>query len=177
MICRNQHQPCLAPTSNPEPDENHQDLRCFPLHTPPVICEICRHPIIKPQLASPPSFQCSFLHHLAPRESTYGRVLRTGLVCTTSFKVRFIHVSHVTRCPFSVSPFLSSTSIGWPCAAVKRPRGSCAFFISWYSSGCEVSKGDAIGFQRDERGDAPLWMLGELFNVYCDGVLVHRNMR
>lgn len=54
----------------------------------------------------------------------------TGLVCTTSFNVKFIHVSHVTKCPFSVSPFLSSTSIGWPCAAVRRPRGSCCLLAS-----------------------------------------------
>jgi len=49
----------------------------------------------------------------------------TAFVCTTSFKVRFIHVSHCTRWPLRVSPFLSSTSIGWPCAALRRPRGSC----------------------------------------------------
>lgn len=52
-----------------------------------------------------------------------GRAL-TGPVCTTSFSVRFIHVSHCTRWPLSVSPFLSSTSIGWPWAALSRPRGS-----------------------------------------------------
>lgn len=49
----------------------------------------------------------------------------TGLVCTTSLRVRFIHVSQVTRWPLRVSPFLSSTSIGWPWAAFRRPRGSC----------------------------------------------------
>lgn len=48
----------------------------------------------------------------------------TGLVCTTSRRVRFIHVSQSTRWPLSVSPFLSSTSIGWPCAAFKSPRGN-----------------------------------------------------
>ena len=29
------------------------------------------------------------------------------------------------RCPLSVSPFLSSTSMGWPWAALSRPSGSC----------------------------------------------------
>ncbi len=48
----------------------------------------------------------------------------TALVCTTSFNVMFIHVSHCTRWPFSVSPLLSSTSIGWPWAALNRPRGN-----------------------------------------------------
>lgn len=39
-------------------------------------------------------------------------------------------MSQVTRWPFSVSPLLSSTSIGCPCAAVRRPRGSFAGGVS-----------------------------------------------
>lgn len=49
----------------------------------------------------------------------------SALVCTTSRNVRFIHVSQLTRSPLSVSPLLSSTSMGWPVAAVRRPSGSC----------------------------------------------------
>lgn len=55
---------------------------------------------------------------------------RTGLVWTTSLRVRFIHVSHMTRCPFRVSPFLSSTSMGWPWAALSNPRGSFGW-VRW----------------------------------------------
>lgn len=50
---------------------------------------------------------------------------RTGLVWTTSFSVKFIHVSQLTRWPLRVSPFFSSTSMGCPWAALRRPRGSC----------------------------------------------------
>lgn len=50
---------------------------------------------------------------------------RTGLDCTTSLSVRFIHVSHMTRWPLRFSPLLSSTRMGWPCAALRSPRGSC----------------------------------------------------
>lgn len=34
-------------------------------------------------------------------------------------------MSQLTRCPLRVSPFFSSTSMGWPCAALSRPRGNC----------------------------------------------------
>lgn len=64
-------------------------------------------------------------HYMKTHSNISDRVFHTGLVCTTSFKVKFIHVSHDTKCPFKVSPSLSSTNIGWPCAAVRRPKGSC----------------------------------------------------
>lgn len=48
----------------------------------------------------------------------------SALVCTTSLSVKFIQVSQLTKSPFRVSPLFSSTSIGWPVAAVKRPSGS-----------------------------------------------------
>lgn len=35
---------------------------------------------------------------------------RTALVSYTSLRVRFIKLSHATRCPLNVDPFLSSTS-------------------------------------------------------------------
>ena len=43
----------------------------------------------------------------------------------TSRSVMFIQVSHETRRPLYVSPFLSSTSMGWPCAVLSRESGSC----------------------------------------------------
>lgn len=48
----------------------------------------------------------------------------SALVWTTSLRVRFIQVSQLTRWPLKVSPFLSSTSMGWPWAALRMPRGS-----------------------------------------------------
>lgn len=42
----------------------------------------------------------------------------------TSRSVMFIQVSHETRRPLYVSPFLSSTSMGWPCAVLSRESGS-----------------------------------------------------
>ena len=44
-------------------------------------------------------------------------------VMVTSFRARFIKLSEPTRLPLYVSPFLSSTSMGWRCAALSRLSG------------------------------------------------------
>lgn len=50
--------------------------------------------------------------------------LLTLEVQMTSLNVMFIQVSHETSRPLYVSPFLSSTSMGWPCAVFRSDKGS-----------------------------------------------------
>lgn len=89
--------------------------RCFP----------SRRPLVTSQTCLLPTAPVSSVANRRCRAPTRRRASHTGLVCTTSRNVRFIQVSHSTRWPLSVSPFLSSTSMGWPCAALRRPRGNC----------------------------------------------------
>lgn len=42
----------------------------------------------------------------------------------TSRRLMFIQLSQLTRCPLYVSPFFSSTSMGWFCAVFSNDRGS-----------------------------------------------------
>jgi hypothetical protein len=106
--------------------------KCISIHIPPVLSHSCATYIVpfNINLREPHKF-IAILRHCksaqlrhAVRIKIAGRCLLTGLVCTTSRKVKFIQVSHRTKCPLRVSPFLSSTSMGWPCAALRRPRGS-----------------------------------------------------
>lgn len=89
--------------------------RCFPLRRPLVTSRTC----LLPTAPVSPGARSAF------SRPTRRGTSHTGLVCTTSRNVRFIQVSHSTKWPLSVSPFLSSTSMGWPCAALRRPRGNC----------------------------------------------------
>lgn len=95
--------------------------------------------------------------------------VRTGLVWTTSFSVRFIHVSQLTRWPLRVSPFLSSTSIGWPWAALRRPRGSCKSKLGQQGSNCWLGREQeaAMGCARGSRARG-LAMLAGPYHVVFD---------
>lgn len=62
-----------------------------------------------------------------------------------------MYVSQLTRWPLRVSPFFSSTSMGWPCAAVSRPSGNYDGRISIGLIGS-----GKVGTDHHDRGALPI---------------------